>query len=82
MKVQVTSRHFRAQIDYLLGTRDRQLSLNVMVNGVPDRLGKGALDERMGQASQDGTGKPRSRLVWRFTSLKLSIFQEVRNRER
>ena len=55
----MTSRHFRGRIDYLLGTRDRQLSLNVMVNGVPDRLGKSALDERMGQASQDGTGKPR-----------------------
>ena len=54
MKVQVTSRHFRGRIDYLLGTRDRQLSLNVIVNGGSVRLGKSALDR------EHWTGKPRS----------------------
>jgi hypothetical protein len=57
MKVQVTSRHFRSRIDYLPGTRDRQLSLNVIVNGVPVRLGKGALDERIGQRALDRQAK-------------------------
>jgi hypothetical protein len=66
MKVQVTPRHFRSRIDYLLGTRERQLSLNVIVNGGSVRLGKAHWTESTGQASQDqdevgqggGAGKP------------------------